>query len=271
MLTIRWDVTPEIFKNWSTPNLYGLLFVTGLIIGYFVIRKMFRKESISDELLDKLVIYVVLATIIGARLGHVFFYDRSYYMANPSEIFKVWNGGLASHGGAIALVITLWIYAKYVVKKPSLWIFDRIAAPIAIAGTFIRLGNLVNSEIVGIPTSLPWGFEFIHYYNEQLHQFDPTPRHPAQLYEAITYFLLFIVLQRMYWKYQAWKTPGLLFSTFLILLFGSRFMIEFIKVGQSAFDDSLAINIGQRLSIPFILAGVALLIWTLKNKKKSRL
>lgn len=270
MLAIRWDVTPEIIDGWSTPNLYGLLFVTGLIIGYYVIRRMFRKENIPDALLDKLVLYVVLATIIGARLGHVFFYEPKAYLKNPIDIIKIWEGGLASHGGAIALVIALSLYAKYVIKKPYLWIFDRISAPIAIAGTFIRLGNLVNSEIVGRPTDLPWAFEFVHYFDDVTKTFDPTPRHPAQLYEAIMYLAIFGILMYMYWKRSAWKQPGLVFGTFLILLFGGRFLVEFVKVGQTAFDDSLSINTGQWLSVPFVVAGIAILIWSFKNKNKAQ-
>jgi phosphatidylglycerol---prolipoprotein diacylglyceryl transferase len=266
MLAIRWDVTPEIIDGWSTPNLYGLLFVTGLILGYFVIRKMFRKDGIPDDQLDKLVLYVVLATIIGARLGHVFFYDWDIYKQNPIDIIKIWEGGLASHGGAIALVIALSIYAKKVVHKPYLWIFDRISAPIAIAGTFIRLGNLVNSEIVGRPTDVPWAFEFVHYFNEATRQFDPTPRHPTQLYEALMYLTIFGILLYMYWKRSAWKQPGLVFGTFLILLFGGRFLVEFLKVGQTLYDDSLTINTGQWLSVPFVIAGIIILVWSFKNK-----
>lgn len=269
MLAIRWDVTPEIIDGWSTPNLYGLLFVTGLILGYYVIRRMFRKENIPDEQLDKLVLYVVIATIVGARLGHVFFYDWSSYKENPIDILKIWEGGLASHGGAIALVLVLSIYAKKVVKRPYLWIFDRISAPIAIAGTFIRLGNLMNSEIVGKPTDLPWAFEFVHYFNETTGQFDPTPRHPAQLYEAIMYLAIFGILMYMFWKRSAWKQPGLVFGTFLVLLFGGRFMVEFVKVGQTAFDDTLTINTGQWLSVPFVIAGVIILIWSFKNKHQA--
>jgi prolipoprotein diacylglyceryl transferase len=147
-----------------------------------------------------------------------------------------------------------------------LWIFDRIAAPIAIAGTFIRLGNLMNSEIVGRPTNLPWAFEFTNYYNEAIHQFDPTPRHPAQLYESIMYLIIFAILMYMFWKKNAWKQPGLMFGTFLILLFGARFLVEFIKVGQTLYDDTLTINTGQQLSIPFIIAGIGILIWSFKNK-----
>lgn len=267
MLAIRWDVTPEIIEGWKTPNFYGLLFVTGLVLGYFVIRKMFRKEQIADEILDKLVLYVVIATVVGARLGHVFFYDWSYYKAHPEDIIKVWEGGLASHGGAIALVIALILFNWRVLKKPTMWIFDRIAAPIAIAGTFIRLGNLMNSEIVGTPTDVPWAFEFVYYFNENIMQFDPTPRHPAQLYEAIMYLFIFVILMFLFWKKNAWKKPGLMFGTFLILLFGGRFFVEFFKMGQSVYDESLAINTGQRLSIPFVIAGIAILIWSLRNKK----
>lgn len=274
MLAIRWDVTPEIIDGWNTPNWYGILFVTGLILGYYVIRKMFRKEGIPDEQLDKLVLYVVIATIVGARLGHVFFYDWPSYKNNLIDIFKIWEGGLASHGGAIALVIVLSIYAKKVIKKPYLWVFDRIAAPIAIAGTFIRLGNLMNSEIVGRPTDVPWAFEFVNFYNEDMIPpgFDPTPRHPAQLYEAIMYLIIFGILIYMFWKKSAWKQPGLVFGTFLILLFGGRFLVEFIKIGQTAADNQLAIetsiNTGQWLSIPFVIAGMSILIWSFKNKNK---
>lgn len=268
MLAIHWDVNPEIIEGWKTPNYYGLLFVTGLVLGYFVIRKMFRKEDISDALLDKLVLYVVIATIVGARLGHVIFYGPHWgpdgYFSNPLSIFKVWEGGLASHGGAIALVIALLLYAKRVIHKPALWIFDRIAAPIAIAGMFIRLGNLMNSEIVGDPTNVPWAFEFVNYVND-FGFFDPTPRHPAQLYEAICYLFIFALLMFMFWKRNAWKRPGMLFGTFLILLFSARFFIEFVKVGQSEFDESLIINTGQWLSIPFVLAGMFILWRSIKK------
>lgn len=269
MLAIRWDVTPEIFDGWNTPNYYGLLFVTGLILGYYTIRKMFRKEGIPDEKLDRLVLYVVIATIVGARLGHVFFYDWDSYKQNPIDILKVWEGGLASHGGAIALVIALILYNQRILKKPYIWIFDRIAAPVAIAGTFIRLGNLMNSEIVGSPTDLPWAFEFVNYINETTRQYDPTPRHPAQLYEAIMYLIIFGILMYMFWKKSAWKQPGLIFGTFLILLFGARFFIEFVKMGQTAYDETLTINTGQWLSVPFVLAGIGILIWSFKNKNKG--
>ena len=265
MLAIRWDVTPEIIDGWKTPNYYGLLFVTGLILGYFVVRRMYRKEGMSDASLDKLVLYMVVATIIGARLGHVFFYDWAYYKNNPMDIIKIWEGGLASHGGAIAIVIALYFYSKRVIQKPMIWILDRIAAPIAIGGTFIRLGNLMNSEIVGDPTTVPWAFEFVHYIDDMGFS-DPSPRHPAQLYEALAYLFIFGVLMYLFWKRDAWKRPGMLFGTFLILLFGARFLIEFVKVGQTARDYTWAINTGQWLSVPFVVAGVIILWFAFKRK-----
>ena len=265
MLAIRWDVTPEIIDGWKTPNYYGLLFVTGLILGYFVVRRMYRKEGMSDASLDKLVLYMVVATIIGARLGHVFFYDWAYYKNNPMDIIKIWEGGLASHGGAIAIVIALYFYSKRVIQKPMIWILDRIAAPIAIGGTFIRLGNLMNSEIVGDPTTVPWAFEFVHYIDDMGFS-DPSPRHPAQLYEALAYLFIFGVLMYLFWKRDAWKRPGMLFGTFLILLFGARFLIEFVKVGQTARDYTWAINTGQWLSVPFVVAGVVILWLAFKRK-----
>ncbi len=277
-LVIDWDVSAQLIEGWSTPNLYGLLFVTGLILGYLVIQRMFKREGVPEDQLDKLVLYVVLATIIGARLGHVFFYGPYWdttlangyieegYFSHPLSIFKVWEGGLASHGGAIAILLALILYTRRVSKKPLMWILDRIVAPIAIAACFIRLGNLVNHEIVGDPTSLPWAFSFKQYYNADLKAYDPTPRHPAQLYEALSYIALFFVLMFLYWKKQAWKRPGILFGTFLIGLFGARFFIEFVKLGQAARDSDMIINTGQMLSIPFVIAGVVILIRGLKKK-----
>lgn len=283
LAAIQWDFNPEIIKGYPTPNYYGVLFVTGLIIGFFVIRKMFRQELVPDAKLDKLLIYVIVATIVGARLGHVLFYGPYWdykneygvtvegYFSHPLSIFKVWEGGLASHGGAIALLIALWLYSRNVVKQPVLWILDRIAAPIAIAGTFIRLGNLANGEIVGHETNVPWAFQFMR---EDCH-FESCPwemipaRHPAQLYEAIAYISIFAVLMFLYWKKEWWKIQGRVFSVFLILLFGARFVIEFFKEGQTARDEVFAINTGQMLSIPFVLLGFYLLFRKPKNNQVS--
>jgi phosphatidylglycerol---prolipoprotein diacylglyceryl transferase len=274
LLAINWSVDSEIIEGWKTPNLYGLLFVGGLVIGYFVVKQIFKKENISNEILDKLVMYMVLATIIGARLGHVLFYGPYFgpdgYFSNPLDIFKVWEGGLASHGAAIALLISLYLFSRNVIKKPFLWVLDRLSAAIAIGCTCIRLGNLVNHEMVGDPTNVPWAFKFQNYWNDQLHMFDPTPRHPAQLYEAICYFIAFLILLLMYWKMNSWKKPGFIFGSFLIFIFGSRFFIEYIKEGQTPRDFELLINTGQMLSIPFIIAGIILIYLSQKNQETTK-
>lgn len=275
--SIHWAVDSQLIDGWRTPNLYGLLFVSGIIMGYFVIRKMFRAEQVEDKILDTLVTYMVLATIIGARLGHVLFYgpywdkiangqivERGYF-SHPSDIVKIWEGGLASHGAAIAILIALFIFTKKVSKRSYIWILDRIAAPIAIAATFIRLGNLVNHEMVGYVTDVPWAFEFQYYFNEAIGNYDPTPRHPAQLYEAICYFISFGILLYLYWKLKKWQQPGFVFGSFLILIFGSRIICEFFKLGQTARDYTLPLNTGQLLSIPLVIAGIYLVMKAAKK------
>lgn len=277
---IKWDFNPEIIEGYPTPNYYGLLFVTGLVLGFFVIRKMFRKEGVPDAKLDKLLLYVIIATIVGARLGHVLFYGPYFdhydqatgkliegYFSHPLSILKVWEGGLASHGGAIALLIALWIFSKREVKQPVLWIFDRIAAPIAIAGTFIRLGNLANGEIVGHETNVPWAFQFMREDCPYVScPWEEIPaRHPAQLYEAIGYLAVFALLMFLYWKKNWWKIEGRLFGVFLVVLWSVRFFAEFVKEGQTERDDVWALNTGQILSIPLILFGFYLLF-----RKKNR-
>ncbi|MNU81966.1 Prolipoprotein diacylglyceryl transferase [compost metagenome] len=281
-LAIDWKVDSQIIDGWSTPNLYGLLFVGGMIIGYYVIRKMFKSEAISERYLDKLLLYVVPATIIGARLGHVFFYGPYHdgfnakgqfekgYFDHPMDIFKVWEGGLASHGAAIMILIMLYVYSRKVVHRPMLWILDRIVAPIAIAGCFIRLGNLVNHEIIGVPTDLPWGFRFFNAGPEYLVNNEVVPRHPSQLYEAICYLISFIVLYRMYWKTKAKLAPGKLFGVFMILIWTARFFIEFIKVGQNDNDDLWMLKTGQWLSIPFVLIGLYLTFRKVPQKEQVK-
>ncbi|MES2799360.1 MAG: prolipoprotein diacylglyceryl transferase [Bacteroidota bacterium] len=279
---IHWNLTAEIIDGWKTPNWYSILFVSGMIIGYFVVRKMFRNEEIADEKLDKLVLYMVIPTIVGARLGAVLFYGPWYdtfdsagfllergYFSHPIDILKVYEGGLASHGAAIAILISLFLYKKYVVQKSFLWILDRISAPIAIGGTFIRLGNLMNHEIVGKPSDAPWAFSFSHYYNDVTKMYDPTPRHPAQLYEAICYFIGFWILLYFYWNREKYKQPGFVFGVFLIIIFGARILIEFIKENQSDTDtwiqQSTLLNTGQWLSVPLVLTGMFLIYRSYKR------
>lgn len=279
-LFINWAFDAEIIPGYRTPNWYGLLFVSGMILGYFVIRKMFKQENISNELLDKLVMYMVPATVIGARLGHVFFYGPYWgpegYLSNPIEIFKIWEGGLASHGAAIVILLALWYFSNKVIKRPYLWMLDRIAAPIAIAGAFIRLGNLVNHEMVGYVTDVPWGFRFLHHDcmnlidGQYLCEWSDIPvRHPANLYESLAYFLSFGILMFLFWKKHAWKKQGMVFGTFLILIFGFRFLIEFVKESQtdndSMVDVSTGLNTGQWLSVPLVLAGIILIFLARKK------
>lgn len=280
ILGIDWTVSSEIIEGWKTPNMYGLLFVTGLMIGYFVIKRMFKKEGISDALLDKLLLYIVIATIVGARLGHVFFYGPYWdriapdgfvleegYLSHPISILKVWEGGLASHGAAILILVALYIFSKRVSKRPMFWVLDRVVAPIVIAGCCIRLGNLVNHEIIGVPTDLPWGFKFMNEGSEYEINGEHVYRHPAQLYEAISYLFTFLVLLYMYWKTNASKSPGRIFGAFMVLTWSARFFIEFIKVGQTQRDEILLLNTGQLLSIPFVLIGIYLLLRKIPEKE----
>ena len=264
-LYINWNVNPEIFDIGISVRYYGLLFALAFIFGYKVEEKIFRSEGLPMPWLDKLWIYVAIATIVGARLGHCIFYDWTYYSAHPLEMilpvrftpeFKFTGyQGLASHGAAIGIIVGLWYYSKKVSKKSIFWILDRAVIPIALAGFFIRMGNLMNSEIVGLPTELPWGFRFV---NSGLDH-PELPRHPAQLYEALCYLVSFFVLMYLYWKTSAKKRMGFIFGSFLILIFTARFVIEFVKEVQEPWEADMVLDMGQILSIPFILVGIFML------------
>lgn len=260
---INWDMNPEIFRigNFAV-RWYGLLFASGFFFGYLIFLKFFKKEGVDVELLDKLTIYMALGTVIGARLGHCLLYEPGYYLKNPVEILKIWQGGLASHGAAIGILLSLGLFS-WKFKKSFIWTIDRIVIVVALAGFFIRMGNLMNSEIYGIETSLPWGFVFIR-------NLEMVPKHPTQIYEALSYLLIFILLLWLYYKNDAKPRNGLLFSLFLILVFGMRFLIEFIKEDQVAFESGMALNMGQWLSIPLILLGIVILwVSLLKPDLKS--
>ena len=263
LLSILWDVDPEIFKIGSfAVRWYGFLFALGFLLGYYIVEKMFKKDGIKIEWLDKLFLYTMIATVVGARLGHVLFYGWEYYSQNLLEIIKVWKGGLASHGAAIGIIAALWFYSRKVSKKSILWILDYVVIPVALAGCFIRLGNLMNSEIVGVQSSVPWAFQFV-----KASIYEPNaPRHPAQLYEAICYLISFGVLMYMYWKTDAKQRPGMIFGAFLVLIFTARFFIEFIKENQEAFEEGMALNMGQILSIPFVILGAYFIIKNIKLK-----
>ena len=270
-LFINWDISPEIFNlGGISIRYYGLLFAVAFILGYKVEEKMFKSEGLPMAWLDKLWLYVAIATIVGARLGHCIFYDLAYYSQHPLEMilpvrfspeFKFTGyHGLASHGAAIGIIAGLWYYSRKVSKKSIFWILDRAVIPIALAGFFIRTGNLMNSEIVGLPTNMPWGFRFM---NSDLPN-PELPRHPAQLYEAICYLFSFFVLMYLYWRTNVKKKMGFIFGAFLILIFSARFIIEFVKEVQEPWEAGMALNMGQILSIPFILAGIFMLWYSKK-------
>lgn len=230
---------------------YGLLFAAAFFVGYWIMVHIYRREGRDPRALDTALVYMLLGTIIGARLGHVLFYDPQYYLTRPLEILKVWEGGLASHGGAAGILIALLLYVRKPGRPAYLWLLDRVTIPTALGGAFIRMGNFFNSEIVGTPTAGWWGVVF--------DRVDPVPRHPVQLYEALAYLLIFVVLVLVYMRHGKAYRDGLLLGLFFTLVFSARLLLEFVKTPQAAYEAGLVITVGQVLSIPFILAGIALI------------
>lgn len=256
---IIWDVNPEIISfGQFAIRWYGLLFASGFVFGYFIMGNIFKKEKVPPKMLDTLTTYMVVGTVLGARLGHCLFYEPEYYLADPIKILKIWEGGLASHGAAVGILIALWLFSRKA-HRPYIWILDRIVIVVALAGFFIRMGNLMNSEIYGVETSLPWGFIFVRWQ-------ETVPKHPTQIYEGLSYLIIFAVLYLLYQKKGTKLKPGILFGFFLAVLFSMRFLIEFIKEPQVGFEESMALNMGQILSIPFILAGIYFLFFYARNQ-----
>lgn len=286
---IHWDVNPAIFEFAGREvRWYGLLFALGLLVlAPQIEERIWKHEKLKPEWMNSLYIYVVIGTIVGARLGHVLFYDPAYYLANPAKIFAVWEGGLASHGGTLGVIIALWFYSRNVTKRSLLWILDRIAVPTGIVAMFIRLGNLMNSEIFGRPTDLPWAFSFVrsgeykqiaHLANQGVALSAEQQQllsgqigwHPTQIYEALAYLLLFFLSMWLYWyRDAAKKYTGLIFGYFMIGVFGSRLLIESIKIVQEPWEldliASIGLNMGQVLSIPFVLLGIGCVWYAYKN------
>lgn len=264
---ITWDVSPVIFKlGFFTLRWYSVAFMVGFLVGYEIVARMFRHEGAPERWLGLLLMWTVAGTIVGARLGHVFFYEWDLFSQNPIKILYVWEGGLASHGGAIGVILGVILFSIVTTKRSPLWTFDRLVVPIALVGGLIRLGNLMNSEIFGHATTLPWGFRFINSPEWQA-LYAGQACHPTQIYEAICYFALFALLMWMYWRKNAEERPGLIFGVFLIGIFTPRFFIEFIKNPQEAFEQSMALNMGQWLSIPFIIAGISLIIYAMRRPR----
>lgn len=262
-LAVTWAPSPEIFSIGPVQiRYYSVLFLSGFIIGYYIFTKFFKREGLPSEILDALLYTLLGSAIVGARLGHCLFYEPAYYLARPLEIFKIWEGGLASHGGAIAILIAIWFFIKKYGRRyrfDYIWLMDRIGVATALAGALIRLGNLMNSEIYGNPTDLPWGFIFVL-------KGEVLPKHPTQLYEAIAYLITFAVLMLLYFKALPRLKKGTLFGLFLIGIFGARFIIEYVKEPQVAFEQGMALNMGQWLSIPFVIAGVAFIVYGVVKK-----
>ncbi len=288
-----WNPAEGIDLGFFNIRFYSLMFVIAFGLGWYIMKKIYEREDISLEKLDTLFIWTVIATLLGARLGHVFFYDWEYYRNHLSEIllpFRFENGfeftgfrGLASHGAAIAIIIAVYFYSKKVVQKPMLWVLDRVVIPVSCGAIFVRIGNFFNSEIVGKVTDSSFGVKFIRDYysardivnatginnvNQAYNALVSDPKyfgllekvpmkHPAQLYEAAGYVIVFIILFLLYWKTKTREKHGLLFGYFLVLLWTVRFLVEYVKESQGGFEDSLGLfSTGQWLSIPFILVGI---------------
>ena len=353
---IIWDFTPEIFPSlfenfFIHPRWYGVLFASGFLLGYQLMKKFFIKEKENVELVDSLLMYVMVGTVLGARLGHVLFYDFADYIKNPISILYVWEGGLASHGAVIGNITAIYLWSRKF-KKATLWTLDRVVITIAIAGALIRTGNFMNSEIYGDPTGTTSGVVFANSstnsfiknngiasittdksdsqakleagqvpleltvkFDNSIQQEDIAkdivenyliynfkisshireniiinegeevdykitkegknyvaqipvigiPRYPTQIYEAAAYVAIFLLLMYMYFKKGMGNNNGVIFGTFLVTIFGFRFLVEFFKANQSAFEEGLALNMGQILSIPCVLIGLYFIVKGLKK------
>lgn len=267
-LSFVWDPSTGIDLGFITLHYYSLMFVIAFGLGWFIMKRIYLKEGVELEKLDTIFIYAVVATLLGARLGHVLFYDWNYFQHHLLEIFLPvkfepefeFTGfrGLASHGAAIGIIIAMYLYSKKVLKKPILWILDRVVIPVASGAVFIRLGNFFNSEIIGQPTGSDYGVVFAQLGED-------FARHPTQLYEAGAYVLIFLMLWYLYWKTSKREKLGYLFGLFLVLLWTVRFFVEFIKENQVQFEETMVLNMGQWLSIPFVLLGLYFMFRPLKK------
>lgn len=250
---IHWNPDPILFSfGVLTVHWYGLLFASVFLLGFKIMQRIYIREGRAPSELERLLPYVVLGVIVGARLAHCLFYDPQFYLSHPLEILKVWKGGLASHGGGLGLLLALIWFVRKTPGLDYLWLIDRMAIPTALGGCFIRIANLINSEIIGIPTRASWGVIF--------ERIDHIPRHPVQLYEAGAYLMIFIALLTVYLRYTDRLRRGLLIGIFLISVFTARFLLEFLKTHQAVQQISDSLSMGQLLSLPFILAGLIFVV-----------
>ena len=272
---ITWDVNPELFTILGREiRWYGLFWVVGLLVAVYIVQKIYDNEKLPQKWFDSLFVYMMLGIILGARIGHCLFYEPAYYLAHPLKILYIWEGGLASHGGVLGIIIAIWLYSRNVTKRSMIWTFDRVIVPTGFTAAMIRLGNLMNHEIYGGPTSQPWGFRFIknlHPWMDGAPAIYTEPSHPTQIYEALVYFLVFFVTMYLFWKTDAKKKQGLLIGIAMIMIFVARFFIEFIKEVQVPSEllmrQNTGLILGQWLSIPFILWGVWLVWNAFRNNK----
>ena len=264
LLAITWNVDPTFFTLFGLDiRYYGVLWAVAFMLGIYYFTKFCKHEGLPDRLVDSMFWCATILAIVGARLGHCLFYEPEVYLADPVRILNIREGGMASHGAAIGFLLGLTIFAV-INKMPWWWGADRIMIPVAIGGAGVRIGNLMNSEIYGGPTDLPWGFIFQRAGETQ-------PMHPTQIYEALCYILVFLILLWLYFKRDAGrKHPGLMFGVGLIGIFVARFIIEYIKNDQVGFEEgmrsAIGMNMGQLLSIPFVVIGIILVVVGLLNK-----
>jgi len=257
---MHWNADPVLLHLGSFAiRWYGLLFAAAFLAGIQIMKMIYQREGLKTERLDDLLIYMMVGTVIGARLAHVLFYEPDYYFSHPLAILKIWEGGLASHGGAVGIVIAVYLYTRKYKDGGFLWLMDRLSLPIALGASFIRIGNFFNSEIVGIPTTLPWGIIF--------DRVGPDPRHPVQLYESLTYLLTFVLLVWVYRRFaKQWK-DGALFGLLLTVIFTARILLEFVKTRQADYGHDNWLSVGQWLSIPFVAFGIYLMVRAFRGKR----
>jgi len=257
-MPFHWNTNPIIFKVGPLAvRWYGVFFAAAFLAGYKIMQWIFRREGRPEIEVESLFAYMFIGVALGARLGHCLFYDPVFYLGHPIEILKIWEGGLASHGAALGILLSLFLFTRPCNRPSYLWLLDRIALPVALAGMFIRLGNFFNSEIVGIPSTRSWAVVF--------ESVDAVPRHAVQLYEALAYGFIFVLLVPVYRRKGSACRQGMLLGMFLVSVFSVRFLLEFLKTRQAAYEASLALSVGQWLSIPFVILGLILLVRSLKN------
>jgi prolipoprotein diacylglyceryl transferase len=256
---IHWNVSPELISLGPIQiRWYGLLFATGFLAGYRLMFRICDHEHLPTEHLDSLLIYMMVGTVVGARLGHTLIYEPNIYLRDPIRILKVWEGGLASHGGAVGVMLGTWLWKRKYFKGslPLLRLYDYLCVPTALVCVMIRVGNFFNSEIIGRPSDVPWAVVF--------ERVDQLPRHPAQLYEALVYLITFMVLMWTLFSGRYKKRDGLLLGIFFFIIFVGRFLIEFLKEFQVGYEAKLPLDLGQLLSIPFVICGAWLIIRALR-------